>query len=301
MAYPSTITAFSYPTASSRLNNPSHSSLENLQSSTIGQIETILGLSGDSSTLGTVIGDLRSPGSSGGGHVQAANVGGTGQTSYNKGDILVASSSSVIAKLAVGTDGQVLKADSTQASGTSWSNAVANKVAINSSVVTILGNLGTSSIISSIFSVPIPGSTLGVGNGIRFKAVISNYTNVSDTYQFNVNYGNNNIFSAFTNVLNPANYTGTIEGTIVGNGSDSLQKSLVSVNLTKAGDPNVATNVTGAGGSILTVSNIYAQQYATSSIASSANQTLTITGNGSAQPGSHTSVVGQFIMVEKIL
>jgi|ERR1035437_10286667 hypothetical protein len=115
--FPSVLNTFSYPTPTSRLNNPSHSGVENAQNSVLGQIEAIIGLDYSGSVLGTIIGDLRSPASSGGGHVQSANKGGTGQTTFSKGDILVASSSSVLSKLAIGTDGMIPVADSTQSSG----------------------------------------------------------------------------------------------------------------------------------------------------------------------------------------
>lgn len=46
--------------------------------------------------------------------------GGTGNTSYTKGDILVATNSTTLTKLPVGTDGQCLKADSTTTTGLIW-------------------------------------------------------------------------------------------------------------------------------------------------------------------------------------
>ncbi len=49
-----------------------------------------------------------------------ATSGGTGQNSYAKGDLLVASASTTIAKLGVGSSGQVLMASSTAANGVSW-------------------------------------------------------------------------------------------------------------------------------------------------------------------------------------
>lgn len=120
MTYSSTFSSFPQPTASSHLNSPSHSALHNQQSSAIGQLEAVVGLDGASSVLGTVIGDLRSPASGGGGHVQTANKGGTGQTTYTKGDMLVATSSSVLAKLSVGNDNAFLAANSSVAGGVQW-------------------------------------------------------------------------------------------------------------------------------------------------------------------------------------
>ena len=52
----------------------------------------------------------------------AAIEGGTGQNTYTKGDILVASSGTALTKLAVGTDGQILSADASQTTGVKWTN-----------------------------------------------------------------------------------------------------------------------------------------------------------------------------------
>lgn len=46
--------------------------------------------------------------------------GGTGQTSYTKGDITIATGSTALAKLGVGSNGQVLTADSSQTTGIKW-------------------------------------------------------------------------------------------------------------------------------------------------------------------------------------
>ena len=50
----------------------------------------------------------------------AAAYGGTGQTSYTKGDIIVATGASTLTKLSVGSNGYVLVADSAEASGVKW-------------------------------------------------------------------------------------------------------------------------------------------------------------------------------------
>ena len=49
--------------------------------------------------------------------------GGTGQTSYTKGQILAADTTTTLSKIDVGTDGQVLTADSSSPSGIKWSDS----------------------------------------------------------------------------------------------------------------------------------------------------------------------------------
>ncbi len=128
MAYPSVITGFTNPLATQRLNAPSHSGIETAQNTDLTAIETFLGTEGNTSTLGTLIYDVRSAGSGGGGHVQTAVLGGTGQVTYTKGDILVATSPSVLTKLAVGSDNQVLTVNSSVAAGINWVNGVNTNV-----------------------------------------------------------------------------------------------------------------------------------------------------------------------------
>lgn len=288
--FPSILTSYTNPTPTSPLNAPSHSGIETAQNSGLSQLEATVGLSGASSTLGTIIGDLRSPASNGGGHVQSANAGGTGQTSFSKGDILVASSQSVLSKVAVGTDGLVLKADSTQTSGVSWSGVVANKVAVNSSTVSIVPATGAGPITSSIFSVAIPASVLSVSNAIRYRAVMSGLT-TTDQHRFIVNYGSNTLMSVnfITNIVSPVGWSGTIEGTIVANGSDSSQKAYTAVSFAKDGVaifPQVSSVMSAVA-------------YGTSSVVSSAPQQLVI--QQVTQGLANSSIVGQFIVVEKIL
>lgn len=119
MSWPSVVTTFTNPNATDKLNLPSHSSIESAQNNGLTEVQTFVGTL--SSAVGTLVYDIRAAASNGGGHVQSANKGGTGQTAYAKGDLLVASSSSVLSKLAVGNDNQVLIADSTQSSGVKWS------------------------------------------------------------------------------------------------------------------------------------------------------------------------------------
>lgn len=137
MAYPSTVTSYTNPAASDKLNNPSHSSIETAQNTGLTEIQTFVGTT-NSSAVGTLIYDIRSPQSNGGGHVQTANKGGTGQTAYIKGDLLVATSASVLSKLGIGTNNNYLMADSNSQSGMQWTSVVATSDVVLPSVKTVL-------------------------------------------------------------------------------------------------------------------------------------------------------------------
>jgi len=144
--FPSIISTFTQVSATDRLNNPSHSALHNSVSSVLTQVQTVIGQS-TSSAVGTLMYDVRSPDSNGGGHVQSANKGGTGQTTYTKGDLLVATSSSVLSKLAVGSDGQGLVVDTLAPSGVKWGNpgiSISSTIA-SSSVWTKPANISATS------------------------------------------------------------------------------------------------------------------------------------------------------------
>lgn len=134
MTFPSTLSTFNRPTASDRLDSPSHSALHNTVSSAVGQIEAVIGVEGDSSVVGTLEYLIKSPASDGGGHVQTAIRGGTGQTAFMKGDILVGQSSSVLTKLAVGGAGQNLIVNDTAPLGVSWGSVAG----LPSSVLTVI-------------------------------------------------------------------------------------------------------------------------------------------------------------------
>ncbi len=118
--FPSIISTFNVVSASDRLNSPSHSALHNSISSVLTQVQTVVGVEGANSVVGSLEYLIKSPASDGGGHVQTANKGGTGHTSYTKGDLLVATSSSVLTKLAIGSDNAVLQANSSVAAGVQW-------------------------------------------------------------------------------------------------------------------------------------------------------------------------------------
>ncbi len=282
MSFPSTFSTFARPTANDRLNSPSHSNLHNTVSSAVGQLEAVIGT--DSSILGTIIGDLRNPSSGGGGHVQTANKGGTGQTSFNKGDLLVAQSASVLAKVSIGSDGQVLQADSGQSAGIKWSTVIANKIGIISSVT---GVSGTTSL-TTLYTASILGSTLGTSNAIRFTVPISNFSMGLGARGVNLNviYGNNLVLSVNTTAIfnGTLNYNGRFEGMLVADNATNSQK---------------AYGTTLIGG-IFNPSILSGTSYGTSSVESSATQSLIIQAQLTGI-NTYGSIVGQALVVEKII
>lgn len=151
MAFPSTISAFNTVNSTDKLSSPSHSALHNTVSAAVTQIQNVIGIDGSSS--GTIIGDLRNSASGGGGHVQTAALGGTGQVSFNKGDILVAQSNSVLTKLAIGDNLAVLTADSSKAVGIKWGTQGIVKTFVTKSP------LGSSSVVATAMNSSLLGYT----------------------------------------------------------------------------------------------------------------------------------------------
>ncbi len=223
MAFPSTLSAFPRPNPTDRLNNPSHSALHNTVSSALGQVETVIGVEGASSVVGTLQYLIKSPASDGGGHVQTVSKGGTGQTSYTKGDILVAQSGAVLAKVAVGANTQVLQANSSMAAGIQWVN-VPRKIAVSGSVI---GMGGGSSAEVSIMSAGIPVSVLLSGNAIRATCYLSNVT-FTDSLRINANLGGTSVAacSFIGAVADQSGYKGQIVFTVLA-ANDNSQRNVL--------------------------------------------------------------------------
>lgn len=229
MAYPSTIANLSDPTASDRLNNPSHSGLHQSENTEIEAIQTFIGTT-NTSVLGTLLYDIRSPLSDGGGHVQAANRGGTGQTSYTKGDMLVATSASVLTKLVAGLDGQTLLADSSVAAGVKWGAFQTSRVANSGSVVTVFNSASE----TSVMSVSIPGSTLGTGNAIRAKLFVTNLqgAGTGSLLKIRGSYGASSIVTMnIGSITGATNTVGTIEMNIIANQAVNAQRAFLATDL----------------------------------------------------------------------
>ncbi len=289
MPYPSTLSSFTDPLPTNRLNSPSHSSIETAQNTGLEEIQTFVGTL--SSNVGTLVYDIRATASDGGGHVQGVNKGGTGQTSYTKGDMLVATSSSVIAKLGVGTDNQILVADSSVAAGIKWTNNTTPKVATSASIVSIAEGAE-----ASVVSVTVPGSTLGTSNAVRVTVPIQRWSAPGQNSIIAIaQYGGANVASVAM-LSRGASIFGEFRYTIIANNSATAQRAFLNLDFS-AQDANFPTqNTVFDFGTIATTPSVAVairnQVTGTASVNSSANQTIglvvrLIGSNGSMDTGGY--------------
>lgn len=266
MPYPSTISTLPNPLPTDRLNSPSHSALHTSENTAIVEIETFVGTL--SSVAGSLSYDIRSPLSNGGGHVQTAVKGGTGQTTYTKGDTLVAQSASVLGKLAVGLDGQSLVADSSVVSGVKWGTPGGIKIRAVASSISVPGGTAVE---TSIITTTIPGSTLGTSNAIKAVAYVRefNFSNGSSVLVRGL-YGGGNVASVMVRPIAniSASIAGTISFTLIANATATAQRGILQVFTTnQQSNPSAVT-------SLISIS-LYNSN--TSSVNSSANQTMGVT------------------------
>ena len=290
MAYPSTLSTLATPQASDRLNNPSHSTLHQNENSGITEIQTFVGLASGAtaSAIGTILYDVRSPDSNGGGHVQTAVKGGTGQTTYTKGNILVASSSSVLTKLAAGIDGQVLQASSVTATGLTWGNQGGTKISASGSVITVIS---PSTAETSLMSVVVPASTIGTNNAVRATLFIDRMDMGNLDSAFRVNFGTSSVF--LMNIIagnGASSVRGTIETTIVGRGNSASQLGTIRATFSR-------DNLNIESSSVL--NNMAFRRSFLLNNDSGTNQTLGVTFKYSADDAKNITTTGGYV-VEKI-
>lgn len=112
--------------------------------------------------------------------------GGTGVNSFTKGDLIAATGSVTLAKLAVGTDGQLLISNSTQSTGLSWASGVSSAVlpwldaqvsyGASGNATTTTGNVSASS--TSLLVAGAGGYV--IGQGILIKGAGASIRSVAD-------------------------------------------------------------------------------------------------------------------------
>lgn len=235
----------------------------------ITALETKVGVDGsaDTTSLDYLV---KNAASDGGGHVQKANKGGTGQTSYTKGDLLVATSSSVLGKVGVGVNDTVLLADSTQTAGVRWANPPGSKISNSGLTSTTTTLQGSSSVFGSIMSVTIPASTLGTSGAIRTKVYFSDFGTGNPGFSILLAacYGNTRVSSVVVSTgAALSSVSGNLEYTIFSAGASNTQTATMLLHLSKNKDRGTFAN----NPSIMTV-------YSTGSASedSSASKTLGI-------------------------
>lgn len=210
MAYPSIVTTFSTPSPSDKLSTTPHSSIESAQNTGLTEIMNFIGT--ESSAAGTLFYDVRAAASNGGGHVQTANKGGTGQTSYTKGDVLIAQSSSVLTKLGIGTNNQVLTADSNQQTGVKWAG-VANATDMQNQTYTYArASVMSASVYGVVLSQSPSIISDGLGMLIKFPA-----NNTTSVLALSVHTTSSNSVAALLKRTNLANIpVGGIRASMIG-------------------------------------------------------------------------------------
>ncbi len=131
--------------------------------------------------------------------------GGTGQSTQTdamnalsptttKGDVLVDNGTNVI-RLSVGSNDQVLTADSAEASGVKWSPSGTTRIDYDRTQVDV--NNTTSE--TTIYSFVIPGGTLGTDGSLRLsiRGEIKNSTGTNHEWKFKIKYGSTTIADTF--------------------------------------------------------------------------------------------------------
>lgn len=108
--------------------------------------------------------------------VVAVARGGTALSSYTKGDLIVASGSTALAKLAVGSNGQVLKANSSTATGLEWGTVGAGTVtSVSSTTAALVVASGTS---TSTPELSIRSASTSVNGIVQLSDSISTTSSV---------------------------------------------------------------------------------------------------------------------------
>lgn len=145
-----------------------------------GDAEAGAALAGDSATSFFSTGTLE------------AAIGGTGNASYTKGDLLAASAATTLTKLGVGSDGQFLSADSSTTTGLRWASRTSydlGTVVTMTDGATITPNLD----LGKVFKVTLGGNrTLGTPingtNGRSYIFIISQDATGSRTLGYSPYY-----------------------------------------------------------------------------------------------------------------
>jgi hypothetical protein len=166
MSYPSSILSITNPLSSNTLNSPDHAQQHTLVNNDLIAVESVLGVQ-NSLDPNSITYQVQNPASQGGGHIQGASYGGTGQTYYNKGDILVGVSASVVGRQAAGPQGYAVVYDSTQTNGLN-SSAILSAPVIQNQVYTYAQGSVLSASVYGVQITPTPSLLQGTSFDIKW-------------------------------------------------------------------------------------------------------------------------------------
>lgn len=163
-----------------------------------------------------------------------------------KGDILAATANGAKSRLAVGSNGQVLVADSTATTGLTYIEG-ARALAVDDTDITI----ATSTVETTIFSATIPANVMRTKNVIKGRVFISTMAlRASATCDFRLKFGGTTI--ATLNHDGPSGAASSIKGiiiefTIYNNGSTGSQVGFINESNGYCSDLNSASVLTADG------------------------------------------------------
>lgn len=179
-------------------------------------------------------------------------------TVTTKGDLLVATGSGVIVRRGVGTNGQVLTADSAQADGVKWAAAgagggpsVLDRSAADNQIVNTVAE-------TTLYSFAIPGNTIGATGVLRLR-ILSDYLNNSagnTTLQIRIKLGATTLWDsgASNNLALSANRRGLNIDVLLANSATNAQRLGGTIFL---GAGAATAGVGGLNGTIITSAMLY--------------------------------------------
>jgi len=170
--FPTSLDSFTDPTAGSALNSPSHAGQHTDKNDAVEALEAKVGIDGSAVTTSI--------------DYKLANSVVLKTLVDAKGDIIAATAADAVARLGVGTNGQVLSADSAQSTGLAWVTPSSG----NDSRILIAGLASDAASNSTTTGVKITGldTTVGTGRWV-FKYVIRYQSAAATTgVSFGVNH-----------------------------------------------------------------------------------------------------------------